>query len=229
MEKKYLDETKVYLSKEKRMDIVSEMLHYAYFIYDRVFVFMNFEAYAESFRVEPKSSFYWDGLHYEKLIDHIRICTAFENYNKAMLLLSDVLVHTADPNTNKNFYRKQRDGVPVLIEDFLKVNSFIQDAPHKEWYLSGLNGNFNTISFSQTLKPGYQELINLDSRFLGYLTNINGKRNRLHFYKNYAGGFEVNRHLDSILFAKTYGLELIRNQIDYLRKLDTTATCEICN
>ena len=58
------------------MDIVLELLHYAYFVYDRVYVFKNFEAYAESFRVEPKSDVYWNGLHYEKMIDHIRICTA---------------------------------------------------------------------------------------------------------------------------------------------------------
>lgn len=213
MEKKYLDETKVYLSPEKRMDIVLELLHYAYFIYDRVYVFKNFDAYAESFRVEPKSDVYWNGLHYEKMIDQIRICTAFENYNKAMLLSKDILVHTADPNSNKAFHKQQKAGLPILLNEFLKTNTFVQDAPHKEWFLSGLTPNFNTITFSQTLKPGYQEVINLDPRFLGYLTNINIKRNRLHFYKNYAGAFEVNRHLDSIRFARDYGLGAIGDAV----------------
>lgn len=44
MEKKYLDETKVYLSREKRLDIALELLHYAYFVYDRVYVFKNYDA-----------------------------------------------------------------------------------------------------------------------------------------------------------------------------------------
>lgn len=101
MERKNLDETKVYLSREKRMDIVLELLHYAYFVYDRVYVFKNFEAYAESFRVEPKSDVYWNGLHYEKMIDHIRICTAFENYNKAVLLSKDVLITLLTPTLIK--------------------------------------------------------------------------------------------------------------------------------
>lgn len=219
MERKYLDETKVYLSREKRMDIVLELLHYAYFVYDRVYVFKNFEAYAESFRVEPKSDVYWNGLHYEKMIGHIRICTAFENYNKAVLLSHDILVHTADPNSNKAYFKKQKAGLPVLIDDFLSTNSFVQESPNKEWHLSGLTPNFNTITFSQTLKPGYQELIRLDERFLGYLTNINVRRNRLHFYKNYAGAFEVNRHLESIRFARDHGLTLIGKQIAALRAL----------
>jgi hypothetical protein len=223
MEKKYLDETKVYLNREKRMDIVLELLHYTYFIYDRVYVFKHFEAYAESFRIEPKSDVCWNGLHYEKLIDQIRICTAFENYNKAILLSKDILVHTADANSNKAFYKQQKAGLPITLDEFLKTNSFVQEGPHKEWYLSGLTPNFNTVTFSQTLKPGYQDVINLDPAFLGYLANINVKRNRLHFYKNYAGAFEVNRHLDSILFAKTYGLEIIRKQIDTFRKITSTS------
>jgi hypothetical protein len=213
MEKKYLDETKVYLSREKRMDIVLELLHYAYFIYDRVYVFKHFEAYAESFRIEPKSDVYWNGLHYEKMIDQIRICTAFENYNKAILLSKDILVHTSDANSSKAFHKQQKAGLPILLDEFLKTNTFVQEPPHKEWYLSGLTANFNTITFSQTLKPGYQELIGLDQRFLGYLTNINVKRNRLHFYKNYAGAFEVNRHIDSIRFARDYGLGAIGDAV----------------
>ncbi len=223
MEKKYLDETKVYVNREKRLDIVLELLHYVYFIYDRVYVFKNFDAYAESFRLEGKSDVYWNGLHHEKMIDQIRICTAFENYNKAVLLSKDILVHTVHPNSNRAFFKQQKAGLPILLDEFLKTNTFVQDAANKEWYLSGLTPNFNTITFSQTLKPGYQEVIGLDTRFLGYLMNINVKRNRLHFYKNYAGAFEVNRHLDSILFAKTYGLEMIRNQIETFRKITSTA------
>jgi hypothetical protein len=222
MEKKYLDETKVYLSREKRLDIVLELLHYAYFIYDRVYVFKNFEAYAKSFRVEPKSDVYWNGLHYEKMIDQIRICTAFENYNKAVLLSKDILVHAAHPYSNTAFCKQQKAGLPIPLEEFLKTNAFVQDAPHKELYLSGLTPNFNTITFSQTLKPGYQEVIGLDPSFLGYLTNINVKRNRLHFYKNYSGAFEVNRHLNSILFVKTYGLDVIKCQIDTWQKIAST-------
>lgn len=222
MERKYLDETKVYLSREKRMDIVLELLHYAYFVYDRVYIFKNFEAYAESFRVEPKSDVYWNGTHYEKMIDHIRICTAFENYNKAVLLSKDVLVHTADPNSNKVLYKQQKAGLPVFIDEFLKANNFIQETPHKEWHLSGLTPNFNTITFSQTLKSGYQDMINLHTRFLGYLTSINMKRNRLHFYKNYDGAFEVNRHLESIRFARDYGSKLIGKQIEAIRELKTS-------
>lgn len=110
----------------------------------------------------------------------------------------------------------------MFIDEFLKVNNFIKETPHKEWHLSGLTPNFNTITFSQTLKSGYQNMINLDTRFLGYLTNITMKRNRLHFYKNYAGAFEVNRHLESIKFARDYGLTLIGKKIEAMRELKTS-------
>src|SRR5690242_13224603 len=112
MEKMYLDDTKVYLDRENRLNVACEMLHYAYMLYNRVYVFQNFEAYSESFRVEPKSDVYWNGLHYEKLIDHIRICTSFENYNKAILLSNDILVHSADPHVNRSFSKQQKAGIP---------------------------------------------------------------------------------------------------------------------
>lgn len=219
-EKKYLDETEVYLNQENRSTIIWELLVYAHMMYKKVYVFQHFEKFAASFRERdakgnpPKE--YWDGLHYEKLIDHIKICVAFENYNKAVLLSKGFVVHKIDSKKNQALAKKQRLE-PVPIEEFLRSNKFVQDNPYGEWYLEGLS-NFNTITFSLTLSEGYQRVINLDNQFVHYLKGINDKRNRLHFYKNYAGAFRVESMLAAVEHAKNYGTNLIENEIDEVKE-----------
>lgn len=222
MEREYLDETQAYVNEYERLQVAWELLSYANMLYSRVYVFKNYEAFAQSFDANPPSKEYWEGVSYEKLIDDIKICTAFENYNKSVLLSKGFVIHLIDVRKNKVLAKRQKS-TPVLISDFLKYNKFVQKDRFSGLYLEGFQ-NFNTISFSRTLTDPYQEFIDLDSRFLGYLKNLNEKRNRLHYLKNYPGAYRVQTLLDNIAFAKSYGTELLRSEIvkveSLLRKFD---------
>lgn len=217
MAREYLDETQAYVNEHERLKVAWELLSYANMLYSRVYVFKNYEAFAQSFDANPPSSEYWEGLSYEKLIDDIKICTAFENYNKSVLLSKGVVIHLIDTRKNRVLAKRQKS-TPVLISDFLKSNKFIQKDRFSELYLEGFQ-NFNTISFSRTLTDSYQEFIDLDSRFLGYLKNLNEKRNRLHYLKNYHGAYRVQTLLDNIAFAKSYGTELLQSEIVKVERL----------
>lgn len=207
----YLDETQAYVSEEERLQVVWELLVYAHMLYSRVYVFKNFEAFERSFEIDPKPEEYWEGLSRERLIDEIKICTAFENYNKAILLSKGYVVHLIDGKKNKALAKFQKDA-PVTIQEFMQSNQFVRKDKFSKLYLDGFQ-NFNTISFSRTLTDQYQTVIGLDSRFLGLLKNLNEKRNRLHYNKNYAGAFSVKTFLDNIAFAKAHGMELLDLEI----------------
>jgi hypothetical protein len=213
----YLDETEAYVGEEQRLQVVWELLVYAHSLYSRVYVFKNFEVFERSFEMDPRPEEYWEGLSRERLIDEIKICTAFENYNKAILLSKGYVVHLIDGHKNKALAKLQRT-TPVTISEFMKSNQFVQKDKFSKLYLEGFQ-NFNTISFSRTLSEQYQTFIGLDARFLGLLKNLNEKRNRLHYNKNYAGAFSVRPFLDNIAFAKAHGLALLDSEIKNVNAL----------
>lgn len=216
MANEYLDDTKGYLNEEERLADSWELLVYAHMLYHRVYVFKNFDAFSKSFHIRDHNDNpppeYWEGLSNEKLIDQIKICTAFENYNKAVLLSKGFIVHNIDEKKNRDLAKEQRLR-PISILDFNKTNSFVKNDYSNELFLDGLK-DFTTISFSRTLSPAYQEIIRLEDRFLNYLKNLNEKRNRLHFYKNYAGAFRVETYLENLKYAMTYGTHLLKLKID---------------
>ena len=213
----YLDETQAYVSEEERLQVAWELLVYAHLLYSRVYVFKNFEAFAKSFTMDPRPDEYWEGLNREKLIDEIKICTAFENYNKAILLSNGFVVHTIDGRKNKVLAEVQRNS-PVSISEFLKQNQFVRKDQFSELYLEGFQ-NFNTIPFSWTLKDDYQTLIGLEARFIGFLKNLTMNRNRLHYYKNYGGAFRVETFLETLSSAKAYGTSLLDSELNRVKEL----------
>ena len=209
----YLDETECYLNDEKRLEVAWELLSYAQRLYHRVYVFRNFEAFAKSFHQDPKPEVYWEGLSGEKQIDLIKMSTAFENYNKAVLLAQGYIVHQIGKGRNRLLADKQSEE-PILISEFMEANGFIKNEHSTELYLDGLAKDFRTISFGRTLKTRYQEVVGLNAKFVNYLAGINRERNRLHFYKNYPGAFRVETYLENLKYARDYGAEMLKSQID---------------
>lgn len=218
MEEKYHQETLVYSNQTKRRQVIWELLSYSHMIYDRVYVFKHFEAFSKSFRDNPPEE-YWNGLHYENLIDSIKICIAFENYNKAILLKNGFMVHQIKASKQNKTLAEKQLNEPILIEEFMVNNSFIKDEKSGRWYLDGL-ANFITISLKKTLEESYQEIIKLDDAFVHFLKGMNQRRNRLHFYKNAYGAFNVNVLLNRLSFAKEYGTSLIEKELKLLKGQD---------
>ena len=217
-EKEYSDHTEMYLNEESRNKVALELLFYARILFSRVYVFQNFDIYSKSFEFDQPPKEYWEAAYYERLIDKIKICTSFENYNKAVLLINGILVHKIDPKSNKKLASLQQSRTPVLIDDFLLDHKYSMDS-NNEWSLDGLRKNFETITFSETLTEQYQRMIGLDKNFVHYLKEMNIYRNRLHLYKNYAGASVFRVELEKIAFAKNYGMEQIEKQIHGIQPL----------
>lgn len=217
-EKDYSDQTEMYLDVESRNKVALDLLFYARILFSRVYVFQNFDIYSRSFEFDPLPKEYWEAAFYERLIDKIKICTSFENYNKAVLLSNGILIHKINPKSNKKLASLQQSRTPVLIDDFLLDHKYSLDY-NNEWSLDGLRKNFETITFSDTLAEHYQRVIGLDKNFIHYLKEMNIYRNRLHLYKNYAGASVFRVELEKIAFAKNYGLEQIEKQIESIQSL----------
>lgn len=100
-EKDYSDQTEMYLDVESRNKVALDLLFYARILFSRVYVFQNFDIYSRSFEFDPLPKEYWEAAFYERLIDKIKICTSFENYNKAVLLSNGILIHKINPKNSK--------------------------------------------------------------------------------------------------------------------------------
>lgn len=215
----YLHDTRVYhLDYQNR--ILFELFFNAYRTIKSVYIFENFGEYLRqlsSDKQEDKLDAYWNASYYEKLIDYVKICIAFENYNKAMLIKNGYLIHNIKSSSiNKGLSKLQSQGYPIKLSDFLELNSFSSD-PRKyqgEVYLSGLSENFMTVKFSHTLNDHYQKIIGLDPRFVYLLKEINEKRNRLHFFTEFIGGFSVADHIEKWTFIKECSMTLTKQAFD---------------
>lgn len=215
MDKEYLEETAAYLCKNRKDRILNELYFNAYRTLRSVYIFKFYDEYVvqlKSDKNEDKRDVYWNASYYEKLIDYVKISIAFENYNKAVLLENGFLVHKVKKSpTNKEIFKRQNEGIPILVTEFLQFSNEQLDRHSKKVFLTGLTPNFETINYSLTLSKKYQEIIKLDNELCYRLKEINDNRNRLHFYTDFKGAFEVNSHLKKWLFLKEKSLEIIEH------------------
>ncbi|CAN5475142.1 hypothetical protein BH11BAC2_BH11BAC2_10440 [soil metagenome] len=197
-----------------RTRLVLELLHNANRTINDVSIFRYFEEYCTQLKSskQDEKEVYWKVAYYEKLIDYIKIILAFETYSKALLIKKGFMIHTIDRKFSKDLSQKQKDGLPVRIEEFyeekLKVNKTI---PNRN-SVSGLLESGETIAFSKILKDPYQEILQFDNMLVHHLKNINAKRNRLHLYSDFTEAFKIQQHISEWAFIKVISTSLIKNE-----------------
>ncbi|MGF7081598.1 hypothetical protein [Mucilaginibacter sp. UYCu711] len=213
MEKKeLLFELDAYNLGEKRTRLMVELFGNAYRTIKSVYLFKYFDEYAKQLSANERTEIYWNASYYEKLIDYIKICVAYENYNKAMLIRNGYLVHQLKKTSqNSTLYNLQKSGVPIKINDFLAITNVI-NGPSEHLIFEGLPNHLPTINFSTTLSKAYQSIIGLDEIFIYQLKEINEKRNRLHFYTEYRGAFSVRDHVNKWAGIKDYSVSTIEKE-----------------
>lgn len=206
-----------YYFESNKIEVLGELFNNAYRTIRSVYIFKHFEEYIvqlESDQNEDKQDVYWNASYYEKLIDYIKICVAFENYNKAVLLQKGYLVHEIKKNSKtKDLFSNQSKGFPVNIEDFIAVGNFTRDRPFGEYIQVGLKPNLSTINYSKTLNDNYQKIIGLDPKLLSRLKGINARRNRLHFFTEFRGAFEVSSHIEKWRQIKELSIATIGEKV----------------
>jgi hypothetical protein len=212
----FLDDTAAYLSSVHKELILGELYYNAYRTIHSVYLFNHFNDYATQLlldRNEDKTEIYWNAAFDERLIDRVKISIAFETYNKAVLLENGYLIHRIKKDLeNKELFDKQENGYPIKLTDFLEVSSVVTSKFEKKTYLSGLRNNFDTIAYSVTLNPKYQEIIKIDAELCGRLIKINKERNKLHLFTNHYGAFIPEDHIQKWTYIRNKSIETIDNK-----------------
>lgn len=210
------EDCRAYYSLDYGERILDELIFNAYRTIKSVYLFKNLDDYVsqlKSDKNEDKNEQYWNAVYYEKLMDYVKISIAFENFNKALLIEKGYLVHKIQKKVEtKDFYKRQNEGKPIKIDEFKTVCSFKQDKIKGKYYLEGIQNGFPTISYSDTLNPNYQEIIQLDNDLLIWLKEINQKRNKLHFFTDFKGGIEVKSHIMKWRFIMSKSIEIIESK-----------------
>ncbi len=217
MEKKYIEDTAAYLNQEKRKRILFELYGNAYRTLRSVYKFKHFDEYIRqlaSDKQEDKQEIYWNGAYYENLIDYVKICIAFETYNKAVLVENGFIVHKIKKNAgNSAMFNLQQDGQPVMLTDYLNCSKEEYSRSKDAYYLSGFRDSFETINYSTTLNENYQKIIQLDVNLLNNLAELNQKRNRLHFFTDFKSGFGVRSYIEKWQFIKEKSIETLEAKV----------------
>lgn len=214
---KLKEETLCYQNKDYESDLLIWNLYgNSYRTIKSVYLFKNFSEYCRqlsSDKQKDKLEIYWNASYYEKLIDYIKISLAFETYNKATLMKNGILVHTINNKFNRELAKRQREGIPIKLTDFLQNNYSTLDFLTQKAELNGLSEHFPTISYSHTLNDCYQEIIGLDGQLIFELKKINQKRNKLHFYTDFKGAFSVSDHIRKWSYIMEKSLEIIELEL----------------
>ncbi len=212
-ERKLVFELNAYLQNEEKNRLLFELFANSYRTIKSVYLFQHFDEYAFQLSAAEKNDVYWNASYYEKLIDYIKICVAFESYNKAVLIKQGFVIHQLKKNLqNANLFNKQRDGIPVEIDEFLKASNIVDDATKDQLIFDSFQSHLPTINFSTTLNAHHQKIIQLDAGFIQTLKEINEKRNRLHLFTEFRGAFSVNDYINKWSFIKSYSTLIIETE-----------------
>lgn len=208
----YLEDITAYLSNDKKQRILQELYHNSYRTIKSVYIFKHFDEFViqlKSDKNEDKKEIFWNASYYEKLIDYVKISIAFENYNKAVLLENGYMIHKIKKDDKtKELFKKQKNGHPIKIEEFLIVSKECLNNESKI-ILTGLTQNFDTLNYSCTLSDSYQEIIMIEKELLYNLKEINKRRNRLHFFTDYKGAYEITSFIKLWSYIKDKSIETI--------------------
>ena len=206
-----------YLKKDYESDrLIWNLFSNAFRTIKSVYLFQNFQEYCRqlnSDKQEDKLAVYWNASYYEKLIDYIKISVAFETFNKAILLKKGIIVHKIDSKFNKELAKKQRDGFPINLTDFLKNNYSKLDFCKQKAELNGFVDYFPTVNYSHTLNENYQKYIGLDKQLIFELQKINQKRNKLHFFTDFKGAFSVSDHITKWNYIMENSIGIIESEL----------------
>jgi hypothetical protein len=211
------EETLCYQKEDYESDrLIWNLYSNAFRIIKSVYIFQNFSEYCrqlESDKQEDKLEIYWNTSYNEKLIDYIKISVAFETFNKATLIKKGILVHKIDSKFNNQLAKRQGEGFPIKVSDFLMNNYSKLDIRNKKAELNGFREYFPTINYSHTLNENYQKIIGLDKQLLFELQKINQKRNKLHFFTDFKGAFSIADHIRKWNYVMINSFETIESEL----------------
>lgn len=170
-----------YLEEGRRKVFACNLLTFAYGIFNRAEVIKKLDLIASMHQSgeakDPKKAIEkFSEAMLDSLMDSIRIGVCFENYFKARLLLSDILIHSIDHNKNRTLARAQR-ARPIEVSEVISQRT-TAEIPILIELLKEQTINYSTILDI----PEYTKLLSVPTDTLKFLQEKNIQRNKLHLH-----------------------------------------------
>lgn len=156
--------------------------HHCANVFKDAFVIQFMEVIPEMVRLsmaEPKNfqliGAMLQGLLQHEIVDAMRICYYFENYQKFALISKGYMVHYV-----KKASVDQREQ-PILVQDVVSNGSVISD---------------QTIGMKPLMTPAYRKVIGMPDRLADMVEAISVERNKLHFHSDRSSQWSMEVYND---------------------------------
>ncbi len=196
----------IYLDKKARDKSISESIVFASEIILSSVIIKDLLTFKDAFERSQKGNISPDEYKkiispfiFESYVDAFKICTYFENYSKAILLMKGYLIHIIRNNyPYSNIYTRQRKE-PCPLKDFISHGTSSRNVSPEYLLNEGLRNN--TLSPSTMFQPSYRKVIGLPDEIFETVKYLTDKRNEVHFLNDWQIIFSMSflRSLESII------------------------------
>jgi hypothetical protein len=216
----------IYAHPKNRLAIGIELLTFAMESYAGAFIIKEIKTYQNYFSLQPEDQRkFATNVLLEYLWDAVKICTCFENYMKAALLVNNFVIHKIEGNPNLKALRDEQKKRPITNDELLALDIGTTQEKEKvkwKWVIDK-----HTIQFTTMLKPAYVKVHMLPADLIKFIEQCNEIRNTLHLLDGHA--FSISKKsiqqlsdlTDYVLHsgAKPAGVSSLRNKvIDHYEK-----------
>ena len=143
---------------------------------------------------------------FESYIDAFKICTYFENYSKAILLMKGYLIHIIKNTPPYSQLKIRQRKEPYPVKDFITPGASFRNLSPEYLLNEGLLNN--TLSPSLMYQINYKKVIGLPDEIFNTVEYLTNKRNELHFLNDWQIVFSTS-FLKSLEIIKTFVLKQI--------------------
>ncbi len=138
---------------------------------------------------------------FESYIDAFKICTYFENYSKAILLMKGYLIHTIKNTLPYSELKIRQRKKPCPVKDFITFGASFRNLSPEYLLNEGLTNN--TLSPSLMYQINYKKVIGLPDEIFKTVEYLTNKRNELHFLSDWQIVLSTS-FLNSLEIIKTF-------------------------
>jgi len=120
---------------------------------------------------------------FESYVDAFKICTYFENYSKAILLMKGYLIHIIKNSNSYSKLCKRQRKEPCPLKDFITHETSSKNLSPENLLMDGLTNK--TLSPSTLFQSNYKNEIGLPDEIFKTVKYLTDQRNEVHFLNDW--------------------------------------------